>query len=374
MRALLALVLVASCYDVPQPECGFQCGVPVVEGGAGSCPDGYTCLADRCRLVSDLAFDCPAFEPPPELSGKPRVQASEPASAAIDIALDTSIRVTFTKDVRNVTPRTFYVLTNGDQVTGNLFEVVTGRHYEFQPHRLFPNRTYDVVLTAAIEDLDGRELEPVSWMFSTVRDLVAPRVTGSSPPNGATLGSLTTPLHIGFDEDIVGVTPASAYLERGGVVVPTTLSMPSAQTIRLDHDPLAGSSTYSIILTSGITDLYGNPLAATTITFTTRDTTPPMVTSRLPLPGAIDVPLDAHVVVGFTEPVTFDVPDFQLLDDTLTSVPIDYDFGINGDVIVLIPMAPLAASTTYTVRLTSNVTDLENNRLTPESWTFTTVP
>lgn len=43
VAALTALggALVAACYDVPRPACGFVCGPD------GACPDDYTCANDR---------------------------------------------------------------------------------------------------------------------------------------------------------------------------------------------------------------------------------------------------------------------------------------------------------------------------------------
>jgi hypothetical protein len=39
--ALLAAAIAASCYDVPEPDCGFICGP------SGACPGGYTCADDH---------------------------------------------------------------------------------------------------------------------------------------------------------------------------------------------------------------------------------------------------------------------------------------------------------------------------------------
>ena len=49
---LIALcgALIAACYDVPTPACGFACGPD------GACPDRYTCAADRyCHLAGSPA-------------------------------------------------------------------------------------------------------------------------------------------------------------------------------------------------------------------------------------------------------------------------------------------------------------------------------
>lgn len=47
--------ILAACYDVPTPDCGFQCGPE------GACPDGYTCASDgRChRIGAPASLVCP---------------------------------------------------------------------------------------------------------------------------------------------------------------------------------------------------------------------------------------------------------------------------------------------------------------------------
>jgi len=48
----------SACYDVPRPDCGFQCGP------ADECPDGYSCARDqRChRLGAPTALVCDTFD------------------------------------------------------------------------------------------------------------------------------------------------------------------------------------------------------------------------------------------------------------------------------------------------------------------------
>jgi hypothetical protein len=42
----LAGAIVAACYEVPEPDCGFLCGAD------GACPDDYTCAdGHRCQRI-----------------------------------------------------------------------------------------------------------------------------------------------------------------------------------------------------------------------------------------------------------------------------------------------------------------------------------
>jgi len=60
------LAVVAACYDVPTPDCGFLCGP------GDACPEGYTCANDhRCHRTG---------APPSLMCGPP--------DAAVDAPLD----------------------------------------------------------------------------------------------------------------------------------------------------------------------------------------------------------------------------------------------------------------------------------------------
>jgi hypothetical protein len=46
LLAALTGAIVAACYDIPRPACGFFCGPD------GECPEGYICASDRaCHRI-----------------------------------------------------------------------------------------------------------------------------------------------------------------------------------------------------------------------------------------------------------------------------------------------------------------------------------
>jgi hypothetical protein len=79
--ALLVAVtgaIVAACYEVPTPDCGFLCGPD------NACPDTYTCASDRhChRIGAPANLVCSTPD-----GGAPSTDASA-IDAAIDAAID----------------------------------------------------------------------------------------------------------------------------------------------------------------------------------------------------------------------------------------------------------------------------------------------
>jgi hypothetical protein len=131
-----------------------------------------------------------------------------------------------------------------------------------------------------------------------------------------------------------------------------------------------------VTVTTAALDLAGNPLeAGGSWSFTTADTTPPTVVWVLPSPDATNV--DPGVVVGvlFSEqmaPATVTSSTFQVRDPGGAPVAGTIDFG--GNAISFVPSQPFAPDTTYTVALSTGLTDAAGNALaSPFTSSFTTV-
>ncbi len=375
LRLIACVIVLAGCYDVPQPACGFQCGPPASIGGDGTCPDGYACVEDRCRLLSDPPTSCPAIvEPPITDSTAPGVMARSPMPGETDVALDALILVTFDEKVTGVTPASFGVQFGASFVAGEITIASPDRAWRFTPDRpLVVNRTYEVVLGSAITDFAGNPLPETRWMFSTIEDLTGPTIAFSTPMAGAMDVSVTSALSVSFDEPIAGADASSIRLEQNGTSQPITVSMPLANTVSIDHDPLAGETLYTIVFTSDITDLVGNPMTPTTLSFTTVDTTPPAITNRTPPPDATGVAITTAVSLTFSE-VLGDQDITLSVSGTLVAVVVTDVVHPDGTyTIALTPTAPLAPDTVYTVNI-GIVRDVANNPATIPSYTFTTAP
>lgn len=90
----LAGVIVAACYEVPTPDCGFVCGTD------NACPARYTCAGDhRCHRIgapADLVCSAPdggtsvpdARADGATVDGRPDAMADAAPDAAIDAAID----------------------------------------------------------------------------------------------------------------------------------------------------------------------------------------------------------------------------------------------------------------------------------------------
>jgi hypothetical protein len=109
-------------------------------------------------------------------------------------------------------------------------------------------------------------------------DTTPPTVTNRTPPVDATGVAVTSNVTATFSEAVTGVSGSTFTLTGpGGGGVAASVSY-SGGTLTATLDPnadLSPNTTYTAHLTSGITDLAGNPLAPVDWSFTTADVPPP---------------------------------------------------------------------------------------------------
>jgi hypothetical protein len=89
LTLLVALsgAIVAACYDVPRPACGFLCGPD------GACPDGYACASDQvCHVAgSPDSLVCPHPDAALPADAAPDAPPDAPPDAAEDAAPDMAL-------------------------------------------------------------------------------------------------------------------------------------------------------------------------------------------------------------------------------------------------------------------------------------------
>ncbi|MBL9076159.1 MAG: DUF4082 domain-containing protein [Planctomycetes bacterium] len=113
----------------------------------------------------------------------------------------------------------------------------------------------------------------------------------------------------------------------------------------------------------------------------TADVTPPVITARVPAPGATAVPTNAPIVITWSEALdasTVNGATITLLDAFAAPVPTVVDYTTGALVVTVEPTAWLAPNATYTVVVRGGasaprVQDPSGNALAAdESWSFTT--
>jgi hypothetical protein len=230
----------------------------------------------------------------------------------------------------------------------------------------------------------------------TKPDATRPTVTATVPADGATGVATNTKITATFSEDMAPATISGTSFKLAGpgttaVTGTVTYSVTARTATFTPTSPatLAANALFTGTITTGATDLAGNPLLAnfvwTFATGATADNTPPTVTAVNPTDLSTGVCLQKSVNATFSEamdpttitqvsPATFTVrvtgpPLGPALGGTVT-----YD--VPSRVATFSPASDLAASTQFTATVkggASGVKDLAGNPLASDKvWTFTT--
>jgi len=210
-------------------------------------------------------------------------------------------------------------------------------------------------------------------------DATAPTVSSTAPVDAATGIALNANITATFSEAMMAstITDTTFTLKQGTATVTGVVSYLGKTATFNPTGNLAASTPYTATLTTGVKDLAGNALAVSkTWSFTTgtaTDTTAPTVSSFVPANNATGVAISGNIAVTFSEtmnPSTITTSTLTLKQGT-TVVPGAVSY--TGKTATFNPTSNLAASTLYTVTVTTGVKDLADNALfASKTWNFTT--
>jgi N-acetylneuraminic acid mutarotase len=219
----------------------------------------------------------------------PTVVQSSPPSGASGIGTSSVVWVRFSEamDPATISAATILLSDNlNNPVSGTVTysyvtpsQDVTFTDVTFTPAaNLQVSTTYTATVTTGVKDTAGNALATAyAWSFTTAPavDITPPTVISTSPANGATCVPTETNILAVFSEAVLSQTVnTDTFLLKdslnntiGGVAGGGYDGL----TVFIPNSPLANTSSYTGILTTGIADLAGNYLAADfTWAFTTQ--------------------------------------------------------------------------------------------------------
>lgn len=208
----------------------------------------------------------------------PTVMGTVPPADATARAIGTNVTATFSESVTGVSGTSFRLTSPvGSVITATVTYSTTSFIATLNPaSNLTADTRYTATLTggsSAIRDADGNPIATTSWTFLTGP---APKVTATTPADGATGVSRTANITATFNEPVNGVSATTFTLTNSvtGAMITAVISR-SGTTNKWILNPsgtLAANTRYTITLTGGpaaIRDLAGNPLSSFTRSFTT---------------------------------------------------------------------------------------------------------
>src|SRR5579864_7854457 len=302
----------------------------------------------------------------------PTVVAVAPQNGAAGIGLNSAVVLTFSKPLSNTTVNgnTFELLANGVQLTPGVSLSADNTTVVMSGITLPANSLVTVVATRDVTDLAGNHLVDFRSTFTTgpAFDSGHPSVVSQRPGSGATGVGVTSTIVLYVNEPMNVATVAGAlHVVQNGVVVSGTVQVrDGGQTIEFTPAlPWQFNAVVEVNLDATALDVDGQTLNNYQGTFHTMlnlTTTAPALVATNPANGssgaptntvieaAFNVPLNAATVNGSTV-VLNSSPSLS----TSTIVPSTVSLLSGGTIIQIVPTAPLSASHTYFVTLSSGL-------------------
>jgi hypothetical protein len=327
----------------------------------------------------------------------PGVSGFSPANGATNVSTTTTVSVTFNEAMNGTTINATTVRVtrpDGTPVPGSV---------TYDPGTKTATLTFDSVLvtgtpyaarvaggSSGVKDLAGLALPAdVTWSFNTGGpDVTAPTVASVTPTSGAVGVSRTSTVTVTFSEPMDGSTITSASLKLTGpgsteIAASVTYNATTRVGTLTPTTSMAEGVTHTATVVggaAGVKDVAGNPLAANFVwSFTTADTTAPVVIASAPSNGATGVSPTTIVTATFSEAMngsTINGTTFRLAGPDGTHVAAGVAYNAAANVATLTPGSPLNGSTVYTatvVGTAAGVKDLAGNALQANFvWSFTT--
>ncbi|MDM8525139.1 Ig-like domain-containing protein [Desulfococcaceae bacterium HSG8] len=343
-----------------------------------------------------FSFATPPDTVPPDIS--PTIPRT-PNNEATDVTVDESgISITFSEemDPDTINEDTFLLTTeSGEEVPGTVTYDQETNTATFVPDTLplEPNTDYTATITTDVTDLSGNHLEePISWSFTTgsAPDIAAPSVLSTSPDSGAEAPNSTVAIIATFSEDMAPATinGTTFSLENGykygdgsieGEVTYSNMTLTFTPKVTPLRAITSGAGNYTATITTGVTDLAGNPLAAIYEWIFTigldEDTTLPSVSQVTPSDGETAAPGSTKVTASFSEPMYPDTitSDTFFLTSKAGIIKIGGQVSYGGTTATFTPKENLSPDTEYTATVSATVSDLSGNMMQAQkTWSFTT--
>jgi hypothetical protein len=313
--------------------------------------------------------------------------ATTPANGATAVPVNQVLSVVFSEAMNPATinATTFTLTSPGPGTTavpGTVAYSAATSTATFTPSaNLAYNTTYTATITTGVANTIG--VEPAANLVWTFTTAVQPTVLFTSPANGATGVPLNQVLSATFSKAMNCATlssPATTFQLVGPGTMPVTGTVACAGAVATftPTAPLLINTLYMATISTGATDVAGDPLAANYVwTFRTvlAGTTVPMVINTTPASGGTSVPTSQAVTATFNETMnaaTITTSTFTLKAPGNASVPGVVTYVAAGSIATFTPTAALTAGLLYTATITTGAMDLAGNALAANYvWTFT---
>ena len=308
------------------------------------------------------------------------INSTSPSNGVADVAVNTSVSATCSMLMNGstLTTDTFQLNNGSDEVAGTV--TTNAKTATFIPLvNLDYNTTYTAKITMRAQAANhaGTTLDnDYSWSFTTTGDADPPTVRSTIPANGTADVAISSTINATFSEAMqsstINTNTFAVSDDKGNIS--GTVSYSDTTATFTPSNNLYDSTTYTARITTGVKDSAGNTLASDyTWSFSTVDTTLPIIISTSPVKEAIGVAINSIITATFSETMqssTMNTHTFMVSDG---SGNISGTVSYYGMIATFLPSSNLSDSTTYTARITTGARDLAGNPIASAyTWSFTT--
>lgn len=300
----------------------------------------------------------------------PTVAGVFPADNATTIDVFTQVILSFSEAVSptSINGTTLTVGSSSESVTGTFLLVNNNTTLTFTPAQpLRPTTTYTITASTGITDLKGNALTAFSSRFTTGQpDLTPPAVAQVVPENGAVEVYTTSPVIVRFSKSMnpATITSNNFKVTHSGGQVDGTIVVTEQNTIATLTPPalLSEGITYTVHVTTVVTDPIGNPLPVEfTSTFTTVSGAP-TVAAIGPANNSTGISVTTPILVDFSKPIDISTVNPQTISLTVGGSPVSgtFEFLTENARVVFRPSAPLLFGTLYQINILAGATGIKD--------------
>lgn len=301
-----------------------------------------------------------------------------PTGVTVTMVSPTAARVTWIASAQADLVRSYNVFRNGAKIGD-----ATTTSYQDEGLTELTQYKYTVSANGKDGQVSPLSAETPSAII-TVPDVTPPRVTSSSPVEGATAVPRGATISVVFSEPMDAATINTSTFQvkiiSGGAITGTVAYTAATRTAQFTpSSSLPNATGISVGVTTGVKDLAGNALASNfSFGFAVRDEIAPTVTSVTPANNATDIATNASMVAVFSEPMdasTINASSFTVRaasSGAAVAGIVSYD--ATARAATFAPSANLANDASYTVGITTAAKDVAGNAMQQAfSSTFRTV-
>jgi parallel beta-helix repeat protein len=302
----------------------------------------------------------------------PYIISTAPAHGAVNVPVDTTMSITFSKEMNKTAVEGAISISGGLTPTGFAWDAANETVTFIPSSNLQSGARYNVTITTDAKDTQGNRIK-IPYIFSfTAEDIEAPWIVSTSPFGGEIDVGLNADVVVTFNEPM---RPSSVTYTCTPDPFGWSISWNGDNTeATFSHNNFGNQATYSFHIATG-KDVAGLDLAAGPVpnpwSFTTEDILGPEIISTSPVHDSQNISISSNVVVSFNEEM-----DVGTMTYTCSPDPLGWSvIWSNNDKTATFSHDNFTERTVYTFHITG-AKDILGNDLNPGAvpnpWSFTT--